>query len=51
MDKRLNKKLEGWITEFKDDIINEICKLEFQNNDQTNKLRQFVYDHSRLLFT
>ena len=51
MEKRLNKKLEAWITELKDNIINEVVNIDFSNIEKTNKLRQFIYDQERLCFT
>ena len=51
MDKRLNKKLEEWITELKDDIINKVISLNISDNSKTNELRQFIYDQERLCFT
>ena len=51
MDKRLNKKLESWITDFKDNIINKVISLDISDNNKTNELRQFIYDQERLCFT
>ena len=51
MDKSLNKKLESWITDFKDNIINKVISLDISDNNKTNELRQFIYDQERLCFT
>ncbi len=50
MEKRLNKKLEGWITSFKDDIREKATQIGISKNDQTNQLIQYIYDYDRLTF-
>ena len=40
MEKRLNKKLETWITSFKDDIREKATQIGISKNDQTNQLIQ-----------
>jgi len=51
MEKRIVKKVEIWTTSFKEGLVDEISKLDFPKNDQTNKLCQFIYDFSRLSLT
>jgi len=59
MEKRINKKLEAWISEFKDDIKNKATQMGLDNslNDTTtssNKLTnlvQYIYDYDRLVLT
>jgi hypothetical protein len=50
MEKRLNKKLESWITKFKDDIREKAGQIGISKNDQTNQLIQYIYDYDRLTF-
>lgn len=50
MEKRLNKKLEVWITSFKDDIREKATQIGISKNDQTNQLIQYIYDYDRLTF-
>ena len=50
MEKRLNKKLEVWITGFKDNIREKASQIGISKNDQTNQLIQYIYDYDRLSF-
>jgi len=50
MEKRLNKKLELWITEFKDNIRAKSNQIGISKNDQTNQLIQYIYDYERITF-
>jgi hypothetical protein len=50
MEKRLNKKLELWITGFKDNIREKANQIGISKNDQTNQLIQYIYDYDRLAF-
>ena len=50
MEKRLNKKLEAWITSFKNDIREKATQIGISKNDQTNQLIQYIYDYDRLTF-
>lgn len=49
MEKRLNKKLENYLTEFKDNIRDKAGELKILNED-TNQLLSFIYDYERLVF-
>lgn len=51
MEKRLNKRIETFITEFKDQIKNKVIELEFNNNSKVNELLEFVYDYNRLVLS
>jgi len=51
MEKRLNKKAEGYITSFKDAIREKATQLGMTKNDQINQLIQYIYDYERLSFT
>lgn len=48
MEKRLNKKIETYVTSFKDGIRDKINQLEFSEAVKTNELVEFVYDYTRL---
>jgi hypothetical protein len=48
MEKRLNKKVETYITTFKDGICNKINELSFQEKTLTNELLEYIYDYERL---
>ena len=50
MEKRLNKKLETYISCFKDNIKEKATQLELVKNDDVNKLLQYIYDYDRLSF-
>jgi hypothetical protein len=50
MEKRLNKKLEIWISGFKDNIREKANQIGISKNDQTNQLIQYIYDYDRLTF-
>jgi hypothetical protein len=49
MEKRINKKVESYITVFKDSVRTKINELNFDEKDKTNELMEFVYDYDRLL--
>lgn len=49
MERRLNKKLELYITKFKDDIRDKTTHLGLIN-EETNYLLQYIYDYDRLSF-
>ncbi len=50
MEKRLNKKLELWISGFKDNIREKANQIGISKNDQANQLIQYIYDYDRLTF-
>ena len=49
MEKRLNKKIEVYITSFKNEINDKITSLTFQDKEKINDLLEFVYDYNRLI--
>ena len=49
MERRINKKIETYITSFKDDIRDKTTNLGLKN-EQTNMLLQYIYDYERLSF-
>jgi hypothetical protein len=51
MERRLNKKVEGYITSFKDNIKEKTGQLGLSKNEQINHLIQYIYDYERLCFT
>ena len=50
MEKRLNKKLESYITTFKDCIREKATNMGINKNEQVNQLIQYIYDYDRLSF-
>ena len=51
MEKRLNKKAEGYITTFKDSIREKATQMGMIKDPQVNQLLQYIYDYDRLSFT
>ena len=50
MEKRLNKKVEVYITEFKDNIREKTVQLGLTDDNKTTQLIQYIYDYNRLSF-
>ena len=50
MEKRLNKKAEGYITTFKDSIREKVTQMGMTKDQQVNQLLQYIYDYERLSF-
>ena len=50
MERRLNKKLEVWITEFKESIRGKAVELGIISNSEVGHLLQYIYDHERVSF-
>jgi hypothetical protein len=50
MEKRLNKKAEGYITSFKDNIREKVTQMGMTKDQQVNQLLQYIYDYERLSF-
>ena len=50
MEKRLNKKTEQYITNFKDNIRDKAQQMGFSKDYKMNQLLQYVYDYERLSF-
>jgi len=50
MERRLNKKLDTYITIFKDSIREKAIQMDMTKNEQTNNLLQYIYDYDRLIF-
>lgn len=49
MEKRINKKIEVYVTEFKDSLRNKINDFKFDDKKKVNELLEFVYDYQRLV--
>jgi energy-converting hydrogenase Eha subunit F len=50
MERRLNKKVEAYITQFKDNIKEKAIQMGVINNDEVNQLLHYIYDYDRLSF-
>jgi hypothetical protein len=50
MEKRLNKKLETYITSFKDNIREKATQMGLNNDVKSTQLLQYIYDYDRLSF-
>lgn len=50
MEKRINKKIETYVTTFKNDIRTKIASLEFEDSEKSkvNELLEYVFDYERL---
>lgn len=49
MEKRINKKVETYVTALKESIRSKINELAFDDKTKTNELMEFVYEYDRLL--
>lgn len=50
MEKRLNTKIESYISKFKNDIRNKMIELNDKTNDNTMSLLiEYIYDYERLI--
>lgn len=50
MEKRLNKKLENYITNFKESICEKATQLGINTDYNSAQLLQYIYDYDRLSF-
>ena len=51
MERRLNKKVDNYITTFKDSIREKATQMGMTKNEQVNQLLQYIYDYERVSFT
>jgi hypothetical protein len=51
MEKRLNKKVDTYISGFKDNIREKATQMDLITNEKVNQLIQYIYDYERLCFT
>lgn len=51
MEKRINKKIETYVTTFKDEIRSKVTSLNFDElaNPKVNELLEYIYDYERLV--
>jgi hypothetical protein len=49
MEKRINKRVEIYLTSFKDSIRNKINELEISEKSKANELMEYIYDYERLV--
>lgn len=50
MEKRLNKKMDAYLQQFKDDIRCKIDELEITQDDKMNCLMNYIFEYKRLQF-
>jgi hypothetical protein len=50
MERRLNKKVETYITLFKDSIKEKATQMGVISNEEVNQLLHYIYDYDRLSF-
>lgn len=50
MEKRLNKKIETYMTSFKDNVREKATQLGLSGDDTSTQLLQYIYDYDRLCF-
>ena len=48
MEKRINKKIETYVTTFKESIHKKITELSFSEKDKTSELIEYIYEYQRL---
>ena len=48
MEKRLNNKIDNYMTKFKSDICSQITTLSFEDKNKIGELIQYVYDYDRI---
>jgi len=48
MEKRINKSIETYVVEFKDNIRKKIDELKIEDKKKVNELLEYVYDYRRL---
>lgn len=51
MEKSINKRIETYITGFKDSIREKLVELKFEEKQKINELLEYVYDYNRLVLT
>ena len=51
MEKRLNRKCDSFLKEFKEEIRDKMLELKFEEVDKGTSLLQFVFDYPQLVIT
>ena len=51
MEKRINKVIENYVIEFKDNLKQKITELQFEDNSKINELLEYMYDYERLVLS
>lgn len=51
MERRINKKIENYISDFKDNIKEQASELGLTTNSNLSQLVQYIYDYERLSLT
>lgn len=50
MEKKVNKRIDAYMSTFKNDVRQKAYELNIINNQEVTQLLQFVYDYHRLIF-
>uniref|UniRef100_A0A6C0BAM5 Uncharacterized protein n=1 Tax=viral metagenome TaxID=1070528 RepID=A0A6C0BAM5_9ZZZZ len=48
MERRINKRIEAYITTFKDELREKVLNFDAENEMSRNQLIQYIYDYERL---
>ena len=48
MEKRINKKIETYVTTLKESVHKKITELSFSEKDKTSELIEYIYEYQRL---
>lgn len=51
MEKRINKKLELYLVQFKDQLRNKINELNLEDNTKTAQLIEYIYEYEKLILS
>ena len=51
MERRINKKIEDYISEFKDNVKQKASELGLTTDNSLSQLVQYIYDYDRLVLT
>ena len=48
MEKKINKRIESYISSFKDELCNKLAGMETEDETSKNQLIKFIYEYDRL---
>lgn len=51
MEKNINKRIDSYITQFKNDMWQKIASTGFSEKDKVNELLEFMYEYTKLSLT